>query len=190
MAEPISLLLVDDQELVRKGIRVLLEKEADLKVVGEAGDGEEAVDQYNELGPDVVLMDVQMPVVDGIAAIERIHGSDPQAKVIILTTFDDEEYIFEGMRAGAMGYVLKTISIDGLASAVRTVHLGGALLEPTIARKVFSTAEGRGRAGELRGRGRGRAGELRGRGRGRKRQSRLRGTPVGERRRTRGCRNR
>lgn len=141
MPEPISLLLVDDQELVREGIRMLLEREADLKVVGEADDGEEAVGLYDELGPDVVLMDVQMPRVDGIAAIQRIQGNDPQAKVIILTTFDDEEYIFEGMRAGALGYLLKTMSSDELASAVRTVHLGGALLEPTVARKVFSAID-------------------------------------------------
>lgn len=143
MAEPISLLLVDDQELVREGIRVLLDREGDLNIVGEAGDGEEAVDLYDELDPDVVLMDVQMPKVDGVTAIQRIHGSDPQAKVIILTTFDNDEYVFEGMRAGALGYLLKSMSSDELASAVRTVHLGGALLEPSVARKVFFAA-GRG----------------------------------------------
>ena len=141
MHEPISLLLVDDQKLLREGIRILLDREDDLTIVGEAGDGEEAVDLYVELRPDVVLMDVQMPNVDGVAAIQRIHGSDPQAKVIILTTFDNDEYVYEGMRAGAMGYLLKTMSSDELASAVRTVHLGGALLEPTVARKVFSAID-------------------------------------------------
>ena len=138
MPEPISLLLVDDQKLLREGVRILLDREEDLTIVGEAGDGQEAVDLYAELMPDVVLMDVQMPKVDGVAAIRGIHGRDPQAKVIILTTFDNDEYVFEGMRAGAMGYLLKTMSSSELASAVRTVHLGGALLEPTVARKVIS----------------------------------------------------
>jgi len=138
MPEPISLLLVDDQKLLREGIRVLLDREEDLTIVGEAEDGQEAVDLYAELRPDVVLMDIQMPKVDGVTAIRGIHGADPRAKVIILTTFDIDEYVFEGMRAGALGYLLKTMSSDELASAVRTVHLGGALLEPTVARKVIS----------------------------------------------------
>ena len=138
MPEAISLLLVDDHKLLREGIRTLLNREADLTVVGEAGDGEEAVEQYAALRPDVVLMDVQMPKVGGVAAIRGIHGRDPRAKVIILTTFDNDEYVIEGMRAGAVGYLLKTMTSDELASAVRTVHLGGALLEPTVARKVIS----------------------------------------------------
>lgn len=141
MHEPISLLLVDDQKLLREGIRILLDREDDLTIVGEAGDCEEAVDLYVELRPDVVLMDVQMPNVDGVAAIQRIHGNNPQAKVIILTTFDNDQYVYEGMRAEAMWYLLKTMSSDELASAVRTVHLGGALLEPTVARKVFSAID-------------------------------------------------
>ncbi len=138
MPEPISLLLVDDQKLLREGIRILLDREEDLTIVGEAGDGQEAVDLYAALRPDVVLMDVQMPKVGGVAAIRGIHGRDPQAKVIILTTFDNDEYVFEGMRAGALGYLLKTMSSDELASAVRTVHMGGAPLEPMVARKVIS----------------------------------------------------
>ena len=138
MAESITLLLADDQRLLREGVRMLLEREEDLAIVGEAGDGEEAVGLYFEMRPDVVLMDVKMPKVDGVAVIRRILVEDPRAKVIILTTFDDDEYIFEGMRAGALGYLLKTMSGEELAAAVRTVHLGGALLEPTITRKVLS----------------------------------------------------
>ena len=138
MPEPISLLLVDDQKLLREGFRFLLDREKDLTIVGEAGDGQEAIDMYEALRPDVVLMDVQMPKMGGVAAIRGIHGRDPQAKVIILTTFDNDEYVFEGMRAGALGYLLKTMSSDELASAVRTVHLGGAPLEPMVARKVIS----------------------------------------------------
>lgn len=138
MLEPITLLLADEQRLLRDGIRMLLESEEDLTIVGEAADGEEVVDAYIAVRPDVVLMDVQMPKVNGVAAIRRILVEDPQAKVIILTTHDDDEYVFEGMRAGALGYLLKTMPGDELASAVRTVHLGGALLEPTIARKVLS----------------------------------------------------
>ncbi len=137
MTEPVSLLLVDDQKLLREGFRALLEREEDLTVAGEAGDGQEAVELYAELGPDVVLMDVQMPKVDGVTAIQRIHEGDPEAKVIILTTFDNDEYVIDGVRAGALGYVLKTMSGEELAAVIRIVHQGGAFLEPGAARKVI-----------------------------------------------------
>ena len=137
MPEMISLLLVDDQQLLREGMRLLLELEEDLTVVGEAGNGLEAIDLYTKLRPDVVLMDVQMSEMNGIDATQHIFMQDPQAKIIILTTFDDDEYVFEGIRAGALGYILKAMSGDELARAVRTAHRGDAWLEVSVARKVI-----------------------------------------------------
>ena len=138
MPETVTLLLVDDQKLLREGTRTLLNMKDDLTIVGEAGDGREAVDLYFRLRPDVVLMDVQMPKINGIEATRRIRERDACAKVILLTTFDDDAYIFEGVRVGAMGYLLKTLSAEELVSAVRAVHRGGAFIEPTVARKVLA----------------------------------------------------
>jgi len=140
MAEnnPIRLLLVDDQRLLREGMRILLELEPDLEVVGEAANGAEALTRYAELRPDVVLMDVKMPEMDGVAATRQLLIDHPQAKVVILTTFDDDEYVFEGIRAGALGYLLKALSGEELADAIRTVAGGGALIEPSVARKVMA----------------------------------------------------
>ncbi len=135
---PIHLLLVDDQRLLREGMRILLELEPDLKVVGEAANGVEALARYTELRPDVVLMDVKMPEMDGVAATRQLLISHPEAKVVILTTFDDDEYVFEGIRAGALGYLLKALSGAELADAIRTVAAGGALIEPSVARKVMA----------------------------------------------------
>lgn len=104
MFNKISLLLVDDQELLREGMRVILSLEEDMTVIGEAGNGQEAVSLYDELRPDVVLMDVQMPVLNGIDAVRYICRRDPEAKILILTTFDNDEYVFEGIRAGALNY--------------------------------------------------------------------------------------
>jgi len=138
MAEPIRILLVDDQRLMREGLRILLELEPDLEIVGEADNGEAALSAYAELQPDVVLMDVRMPGMDGVEATWRLHERWPDARVIILTTFDDDEYVFEGLRAGAMGYLLKDVSGHDLAQAVRTVAAGGVLIEPSVARKVVA----------------------------------------------------
>lgn len=138
MADPIRILLVDDQRLMREGLRILLELEPDLKVVGEAEDGQKAVEAYAEFQPDVVLMDVRMPGMDGVEATWRLRERWPQARIIILTTFDDDEYVFEGLRAGALGYLLKDVSGHDLAEAVRTVAGGGALIEPSVARKVVA----------------------------------------------------
>jgi DNA-binding NarL/FixJ family response regulator len=138
MPDPIRILLVDDQRLMREGLRILLELEPDLKIVGEATDGQSALEAYAELKPDVVLMDVRMPGMDGVEATWRLHERWPEARVIILTTFDDDEYVFEGLRAGARGYLLKDVSGHDLADAVRTVAAGGALIEPSVARKVVA----------------------------------------------------
>jgi DNA-binding NarL/FixJ family response regulator len=134
----IRILLADDQRLMRDGLRILLELEPDLVVVGEAGDGETALQAYEELEPDVVLMDIRMPGMDGVEATRRTCARWPEARVVILTTFDDDEYIFEGLRAGAQGYLLKDVSGAELADAVRTVAGGGALIEPSVARKVVA----------------------------------------------------
>ncbi|GAB4263862.1 MAG: response regulator transcription factor [Candidatus Promineifilaceae bacterium] len=138
MSEPIRILIVDDQRLMRDGLRILLEMEPDMTVVGEAENGREALTAYGELYPDVVLMDIRMPEMDGVAAIHQLRRQWPDARVIILTTFDDDEYIFEGLRAGALGYLLKDVSADELADAVRAVAAGDALIDPSVTRKVVA----------------------------------------------------
>lgn len=134
----IRILIVDDQRLMREGLRMLLEMEEGFEVIGEAADGQAALDAYAKLAPDIVLMDIRMPGMDGVEATRRLLQHDPSARVIILTTFDDDQYVFEGLRAGALGYLLKDLSGDELAHAIRTVAHGGALIEPSIARKVFA----------------------------------------------------
>jgi len=136
--EPIRILLVDDQRLMREGLRTLLELEPDLDVVGEAEDGQQALIAYEELNPSVVLMDIRMPIMDGVQATRRLLERWPNAKIIILTTFDDDQYVFEGLRAGALGYLLKDVSGEELSEAIRTVAEGGALIEPSIARRVLA----------------------------------------------------
>jgi len=138
MAERIRILLVDDQRLMREGLRTLLELEPDLEIAGEAANGEAAIQTYAELAPDVVLMDVRMPGMDGVEATWRLRERWPGARIVILTTFDDDEYVFEGLRAGALGYLLKDVSGHELAEAVRTVVAGGALIQPSVARKVVA----------------------------------------------------
>ena len=138
MPDPIRILLVDDQRLMREGLRTLLELEADLDVVGEAEDGQQALLAYEKLAPSVILMDIRMPVLDGVQATRRLLERWPEAKIIILTTFDDDQYVFEGLRAGALGYLLKDVSGEELSQAIRTVAQGGALIEPSIARRVLA----------------------------------------------------
>ena len=134
----IRVLVADDHPVVREGICTMLEIEEDMEVVGRAADGEEAVTQALSARPDIILMDVQMPNVDGIEAMRRIRESDPDARVIVLTTYRDEDYIFPSLRAGARGYLLKDASREELAEAIRAVHRGESLLDPQIADQTRS----------------------------------------------------
>lgn len=134
----IRILLVDDQTLFREGMRSLLSSQRDLDVVGEAGDGEEALRQAARLRPDVVLMDLRMPRLDGVAATRRLRAEQPACRVIALTTFDDDEYVFEALRAGAAGYLLKDVSSAKLFEAIRVAARGESFLQPSVAAKVVA----------------------------------------------------
>ena len=136
-AEPITVLIVDDHPVVRQGLRTFLELQEDLEIVGEAGDGEAAIAEVERLLPDVVLMDLRMPGVDGIEATRRIRSISPSTRVIALTSFTDDETVFPAVKAGAAGYLLKDIRPQDLAEAIRTVHRGEGLLHPTIAAKLM-----------------------------------------------------
>ena len=138
-AAPIRILLVDDQPLLRMGFRLILEGEDDLEVVGEASDGAEAVRQVRHLEPDVVLMDVRMPVLDGIEATRALTAARAHAKIIILTTFDLDEYAFAGLQAGASAFLLKDVAPAELISAVRVVASGDAVVAPRITRRLLET---------------------------------------------------
>ncbi|MBN2044138.1 MAG: response regulator transcription factor [Anaerolineales bacterium] len=138
MSDKIRLMLVDDQRLMREGMRTILELEPDLEVVAEAQNGLEALAQFEAAQPDVVLMDIRMPEMDGVEATQKLIKEYDHALVIILTTFDDDQYIFEALRAGALGYLLKDVSGPELADAIRTVNAGGALIEPSVARKMLA----------------------------------------------------
>ncbi|UPL14199.1 response regulator transcription factor [Microbacterium galbinum] len=137
MTEKIRVLLVDDQQLIRLGFRMVLEAENDIEVVGEAGDGEVAIAQAAALQPDLVLMDIRMPGLDGIAATEQIVHRHPQTRVLVLTTFDLDEYAFGAIRAGASGFLLKDVQRHELLSALRAVHRGDAALSPRITRMLL-----------------------------------------------------
>ncbi|HEY5433177.1 MAG TPA: response regulator transcription factor [Coriobacteriia bacterium] len=133
----IRVLIADDQALVRAGFRVLIDSAADLEVVGEAGDGREAVDLARTTHADVVLMDVRMPVLDGLAATRELAGKQGGPRIIILTTFDIDEYVFEALRAGASGFLLKDTEPAELLQAVRIVAGGEALLAPSVTRRLI-----------------------------------------------------
>lgn len=134
----ISLLLVDDQPLIRNGIKAMLNLEPDLEVIGTADNGETAVEQVEALQPDVVLMDMRMPVMDGISATQIITERFPSIKVLVLTTFDDDKYISDAIRAGAKGYLLKDMPSEELAQAIRFVHKGYTQMAPGLLEKIIA----------------------------------------------------
>ncbi|MEL6223243.1 MAG: response regulator transcription factor [Cyanobacteria bacterium J06627_8] len=134
----IRILLVDDQPLFRQGLASLLVLEDDLDVVGEASHGEEAIALAASHQPDVILMDVRMPGCNGVQATQEIHARYPWIRVLVLTTFDDDEYVFQSLQAGALGYLLKSTPAREVAAAIRNLHQGYSQLGPTIAPKVFS----------------------------------------------------
>jgi DNA-binding NarL/FixJ family response regulator len=134
----IRLLLVDDQSLICQGLKAMLGLEADLEIIGMAHDGQSAIEQVAALQPDVVLMDVRMPVMDGREATRILAKQHPQVKVLVLSTFDDDQYIADAMRAGAKGYLLKDMPSEELAQAIRFVHLGYTQLAPGLMEKLVS----------------------------------------------------
>ena len=131
------IVIADDQALVRGGLRMILDAQPDLEVVGEAVDGREALHQARELSPDLVLMDVRMPELDGLETTRRLLDRDPGAKVIVLTTFDLDDYVYEAIRAGASGFLLKSTPPQQLIAGIRTVMAGDALLAPEITRRLL-----------------------------------------------------
>jgi NarL family two-component system response regulator LiaR len=138
MSDPIGVLIADDHAIVRKGIRALLATESDIEVVGEARDGREAIAQAEELCPDVVLMDLVMPEVDGLEAIRHITRHQPEVRILVLTSFAGVEKIFPAIEAGALGYLLKDSHPGELVQAIREVHRGNASLHPAVARKLLA----------------------------------------------------
>lgn len=135
---PIKILLVDDQALFREGLATLLSVRDELEVVGEASNGAEALRLAEQLRPDVILMDLRMPVLDGVAATRQLRERNLPGRVIVLTTFDDDEHIFEGLRAGAVGYLLKDVSSDKLVEAIQAAVRGESFLQPSVAARVLA----------------------------------------------------
>ena len=134
----ITVLLADDQALVRAGFRLILDSEADITVVGEADDGEHAVALTHQLRPDVVLMDIQMPRMDGLEATRRLTQEPGASRIVILTTFERDDYVFQALRAGASGFLLKNAPPEELVHAVHTIAAGNALLAPSVTRRVIA----------------------------------------------------
>lgn len=137
MTNKIRILLADDQDIIRTGLTIILNHQPDLEVVGQAADGAEALDMAKRLHPDVILMDIKMPRLNGIQATRQIIAALPRTQIIILTTYDTDDWVFDGIRAGAVGYLLKDASGDNLAEAVRGAMRGESQMDPTVARKVL-----------------------------------------------------
>ena len=137
MATPIRVLVVDDHAIVRKGIRALLSREHEIEVIGEAADGEEAIDQAQSLRPDVILMDLVMPKLDGIEAIKQIVARQSTTRILVLTSFAADDKVFPAIKVGALGYLLKDSGPDELVQAIHHVHRGEPSLDPSIARKLL-----------------------------------------------------
>lgn len=136
--DQIRILIADDHELFRRGLRMVLEDEHDIDVIGEAGDGKTAVQMVRDEAPDVVVMDVRMPVMSGIDAARQMKDENPSVKVLMLTISDDEDDLYQAIKAGANGYLLKEISIDEIGNAVRSVHGGQSLISPSMASKLLN----------------------------------------------------
>ncbi|MFD0740359.1 response regulator [Lysobacter koreensis] len=140
-SEPIRVLLVDDQNLVRQGVRSLLALAEGIEVIGEASDGRQAVEIIPQLQPDVVLMDMRMPVMSGLEALQALARTNALPPTIILTTFDDDQLVLAGIKAGAKGYMLKDVSLEALVGAIQTVAGGGSLVQPAVTQRLLSGLE-------------------------------------------------
>lgn len=138
MSDAVRVLIVDDQELFREGLRTLLSTRDEIEVVGEAANGIQGLVRFRSTRPDVVLMDLHMPELDGVGAIREIRRENPEARILVLTTFDEDQQIFEALRAGAAGYLLKDTPLDRLIEAITTVARGDAFLQPSVASKVVA----------------------------------------------------
>jgi DNA-binding NarL/FixJ family response regulator len=141
VSERIRVLIVDDHSLVRRGLAAIINMEEDTEVVGEAADGEEAIRQWREIRPDIILMDLRMPNMDGVAAIRGIRAEDPDSGIIVLTTYDHDDDIYAGLRAGAKAYLLKDAQPEELFRCIRAVHAGNAYLQPKLAVKLAQRAQ-------------------------------------------------
>ena len=141
MSNPIRVMLVDDQTLVRHGVRSLLGLSDRIEVVGEASDGKQAVEQVPVIAPDVVLMDMRMPVMSGLEAVQALSAAGQLPPTIILTTFDDDQLVLAGIKAAAKGYLLNDVSLEQLVEAIETVHSGGSLMQPAMTQRLMSGLE-------------------------------------------------